>query len=105
MDITEKDNEEKKFCMDCLMKMLRVVRPDVVSIAPETYEDGALEEVKITFNNGFSKTVNEPVMRRSRWYATLSKHYEVLRVREGARTRRGHVVHSDLGRRENASLP
>lgn len=58
MDITEKDNEEKKFCMDCLMEMLRMVRPDVVSIAPETYEDGALEEVKITFANGFSKTVN-----------------------------------------------
>lgn len=58
MDITKKDNEEKKFCMDCLMKMLRVVRPDVVSIAPETYEDGALEEVKITFANGFSKIVN-----------------------------------------------
>ncbi|WP_299413638.1 hypothetical protein [uncultured Dialister sp.] len=57
-DITKKDNEQKEFCMDRLMEMLQKVRPDVASITPAAYVDGALEEVEITFSNGFSKTVN-----------------------------------------------
>lgn len=56
--VIKKDNEQKEFCLDRLMEMLRKVRTDVASITPAAYADGALEEVEITFTNGFSKTVN-----------------------------------------------